>query len=194
MANYLCRAMYRNSDFGWSENYFLDALSPADALPLFQDLMNLRMPMMANDCFLDGMSLIDIARPKSSYPVAYPTSRQGTYSIPPSFNLNVCILLKQFVLSTDPDAGRFSTRPIRAVPEDSITSPDTYTPSTAFTTALSAYIAELVAHWSIALKNPAPPPRWILKTMQLATIDHLSKRATGRPFFQPRGRRTAPLL
>jgi hypothetical protein len=172
---------------GWSEVYPINAPSYAAAATIMQALAGFRMACACTDVTLMGTLLSDTAVKGDSYPMGVSLPQPGTGFSPTSTGQISLALRLQITGGVLKRSARF----VRALPTFLIGAGGSYTPVSAFTTALNTFLAYLIANVSIATKihGAVSPPFYSFTAITGATlVAALEARKIGRPFGLHRGR------
>lgn len=173
---------------GWSEVYPMNVASYAAAATDLAGIATDRLALLVSDASLIGSRISDSDVKGDSYPTGIvPTV--GTFATTPTdgtYYEGIALQNKVFGSTT-----KRSTRYLHALPKSQINSFGAYLPTAPFTTAYNTWVAKMIANVSIAtkIKTAIVPPFYTFTPITAITEEGAVKRAIGRPFDLPRGRR-----
>lgn len=174
---------------GWSETYPLDVADYSDALVKLTSLLGHRLALAGPDVNLIGSRISDTDVKGDSFPTGFTIPSPGTWTYGAGeggFNSNYALRIA--IASGTVHRG---SRWIRVIPSKQINDVGGFTPIAGYTTALNAFLADLVSHTSLAHKIPGAvaPPFYVFNACTSAIVSTMQRRQVGRPFGEPRGRR-----
>jgi len=183
---------FSNNQSGWSESYFFNSLSYADCATALISIANARLDFLHTSISINHAYVSNIVVRGDAILVPAALG-DGTF-----VDTDGYVGLDYALLATF-SVGVFSRNRtfLRGLPIGQQTD-GFYTPTTPFSTAVTAWVAQVLESCVFRQRVPnpdTPPPPTVIQynpPSRCTLSPQLARRKTGRPFGLPRGRLIAP--
>jgi hypothetical protein len=189
MQRYMCDLFWNNTEgYGFSETYPIQASDPATCQTILAPIFAARVATLTPDNYLAGSRISDTDVKGDFWPTQLAKDTPGTFG-----SSDHTFQIPEAALAWKGQAPPFKqgTRWLHAIPNSQMVN-GVYTPLTAWTTAVTAFLNLLIAGQvciATRLKTAVVPPFYFYLPIINGTPLRLAKRNVGRPFGLPVGRR-----
>ncbi len=192
MAQYKGTLFFLAGPNGWTERYFLNAISLGDASSALLSVIVGRLPILHETCAIVAATISDIAIRGDSFSLLSAQENGSFVDATGYLDVDVALLVKWQV-------GVFSRNKtfLRGIPLGQ-TFDGGYSPSFTYIPLMTTYATDVLVNCFFPIPgalNPTPPPKYLYTYGPASTYSiktRLARRKSGRPFGLPRGRRVAP--